>query len=251
MENSKIAWTNHTYNPWIGCTKVSLGCDNCYAEDLMDLRYKRVVWGQHGERARTKTAAQVVRWNKAAATEPIRPRVFCASLSDIFDNQVPSGWRSDLWTLIASCPNLNFLLLTKRPQNIRDMLPDDWDDGWPNVWLGTTVENQREADRRIPYLRDVPAVVHFLSAEPLLEEIHPDLCGVQWVICGGESGSKARLFLPHWARSLHSQCDVAGVRFFFKQTGSLRLGWPSGVTGKGEDPEEWPSDLRIREYPDR
>jgi protein gp37 len=105
---------------------------------------------------------------------------------------VPEAWRADLWRLIADTPALTWTLLTKRPQNIRKMLPGDWGDGYPNVWLGVTTENQEEAERRIPLLRAVPAVVRFLSAEPLLEMIKPDLRGIAWVISGGESGSKNR-----------------------------------------------------------
>jgi protein gp37 len=111
VENSSIAWTDHTYSPWIGCTKVSPGCDHCYAEAEWDTRRHRVAWGPHGERSRTKTAKDVLAWNRKAKAAGIRHRVFCASLSDVFDNQVPTDWRADLWALIAACPDLDFLLL--------------------------------------------------------------------------------------------------------------------------------------------
>ncbi|MCC4243408.1 phage Gp37/Gp68 family protein [Stappia indica] len=175
-ENSKIEWCDHTFNPWIGCTKVSAACDNCYAE-AWEARFGNS-WGPHVRR-RTSPAnwRKPIAWDRTAAAEGKRARVFCASLADVFDNDrsITSGWRGDLWHLIHRTPNLDWLLLTKRPQNIsRFLRPEDygnlpsWGDGWPNVWLGTTAENQIEADRRIPHLLATPAHVHFLSVEPLL-----------------------------------------------------------------------------------
>lgn len=141
----------------------------------MDKRLKRVEWGPHGERKRTSEANwnKVISWNRAAAKAGERRKVFVASLADVFDNHksIRQEWRDDLWALIRACKHLDFLLLTKRPQNIRKYLPEDWGNGWPNVWLGTTVENQEQADRRIPILLEVPAAVHFLSCEPLLGEV--------------------------------------------------------------------------------
>lgn len=240
-ENSAIEWTDHTFNPWIGCTKVSPGCDHCYAETLATNRLG-VAWGPHAERRRTaeSTWRQPLAWNRKAAREGKRARVFCASLADVFDNQVPVKWRDDLWTLIAETPHLDWLLLTKRPQNISQMLPGAWrNEAWPNVWLGTTVEHQAEADRRIRHLLAVPAKVRFLSCEPLLGPV--DLrhlpswaprdnfdalmsdgisdARIHWVIAGGESGPGARPMHPEWARALRDQCAAAGVPFFFKQWG--------------------------------
>lgn len=251
-EITGIAWCDHTFNPWIGCTKVSAACDFCYAEALMDHRHHRVTWG--GERSLTSDDnwAQPYRWNKKAKQDGVRRKVFCASLADVFDNQVPETWRSRLWAVIDACRDLDWLLLTKRPQNIAKMLPDGirpWGEGaWPNVWLGTTAENQTEWDRRWPHLRKVPAAVHFISIEPQLSEVffRPDKPG--WVICGGESGPKARLFDIAWARDLRDQCAEARVPFFMKQFGSNPVGI-SGITGKGDDPSQWPDDLRVREFP--
>jgi protein gp37 len=151
-ENSKIEWTNHTFNPWEGCQKVGPGCDHCYAE-ARDQRFTGGKhWGPGAPRRRTSPANwnQPLRWNKLAQHNAERglprPRVFCASLADVFDNAVPTGWRDDLWALIASTPHLDWLLLTKRPGNIAAMLPPSWGAGWPNVWLGCTVVNQTEAD---------------------------------------------------------------------------------------------------------
>lgn len=175
-ENSKIEWTDHTFNPWIGCTKVSPACDHCYAE-AWDARFKGHRWGPHAPRTKTSAAnwRKPLKWNREAEERGIRYRVFCASLADVFDNHpsIDPQWRLELWELIAETPNLDWLLLTKRPQNIVRFLPDEWGSGewgepWSNVWLGTTVENQTEADRRIPHLLATPAAVRFVSAEPLL-----------------------------------------------------------------------------------
>lgn len=177
-ENSKIEWCDHTFNPWTGCTKVSPGCDHCYAEGWAK-RSGLVKWGAGQERRRTSADywRQPVKWNRIAERDGVRRRVFCASLADVFDNQVPVEWRSDLWRVVRETPSLDWLLLTKRPQNIAKMLPGPiattlWP--WPNVWLGTTVENQEEADRRIPHLLAVPAAVRFLSCEPLLGPVDLD-----------------------------------------------------------------------------
>jgi protein gp37 len=233
-EVTKIEWTDHTFNPWIGCTKVSPGCDHCYAEAMMDQRYRRVQWGPHGERSRTSEGnwRQPLKWARQAIDR--RPRVFCASLADVFDNQVPKEWLSDLWRLIGQTPALDWLLLTKRPQNIRKMLPSGWP--WSHVWLGTTTEDQDRYDLRWPVLSQIPAAIHFISYEPALAPLQlygsplPD-----WVICGGESGAQqARMMEPAWARSMRDQCRELGVAFFMKQ-----------MTKKAPIPK----DLTIRQWP--
>jgi protein gp37 len=253
-ENSKIEWTDHTFNPWIGCTKVSPACDHCYAE-AWDARFKGERWGPHAPRTKTSAAnwRKPIKWNREAQERGIRYRVFCASLADVFDNHksIDDEWRALLWFTIYLTPHLDWLMLTKRPQNIVKMLPEayglpEWGNGWPNVWLGTTVENQAEADRRIPHLLATPAAVRFVSAEPLLGPVeviglreHFDEWGnwrsgggIQWVIVGGESGPGARPMHPDWARSLRDQCADAGVAFHFKQWGE----WVSvsEVEGPGE-----------------
>jgi protein gp37 len=177
-ENTKIEWTDHTFNPWIGCTKVGPGCDHCYAENLMDTRMGVAVWGPGNSRVRTKEAnwKMPLRWNAQAdafmAQHGRRQRVFCASLADVFDNEVPVEWRRDLLDLIAATPNLDWLLLTKRIGNAQRLHAEAYLDSarpWPeNVWLGATIVNQAEADRDIPKLLEVPARVRFLSMEPLL-----------------------------------------------------------------------------------
>jgi protein gp37 len=173
-ENSKIEWTDHTFNPWIGCQHVSPGCDHCYAEVMMDHRYGRVEWGPHGERKRTSEAnwKKPLKWNAEAGDfkqeHGHRPRVFCASLADVFDNQVDPSWREDLFSLIRECRRLNWLVLTKRPQNIAKMLPDDWGDGYRNVWLGVTAESQWYFDQRWERLQRIPASIKFISYEPAI-----------------------------------------------------------------------------------
>lgn len=268
-ENTKIEWTDHTFNPWIGCTKVGPGCDHCYAENLMDKRMGVAVWGPGNERVRTKDAnwKMPLRWNAQAdafmAQHGRRQRVFCASLADVFDNAVDPQWRADLFELIAATPNLDWLLLTKRIGNVGNMLPVpfDFDKHYPNVWIGATIVNQVEADRDIPKLLDVPARVRFLSMEPLLgpvdlthievfggdAEIYPlkgttdcvddegaptdDVPALDWVIVGGESGPGARPMHPDWARSLRDQCEAAGVPFLFKQWGEW--GEPDSIERTG------------------
>lgn len=235
-EKTEIAWTDSTFNPWIGCQKVSAGCDRCYAEEMMDKRYGRVQWGPHGERVRTSAAywRQPLTWNKHFAAFQAkhgrRQRVFCASLADVFDNQAPVGARADLWRLIWDTPNLDWLLLTKRPENIVDMLPESWSshrDEWRNVWLGVTAENQQEFNRRWPVLSRVPHVaVKFISYEPAigpLDNIYatagqsPD-----WIICGGESGRGYRDMPELWADDVREMCRDAGAAFFMKQMAGKR-----------------------------
>ncbi len=236
-EQTKIEWTDATFNPWVGCTKISPACDHCYAEGWAKRAGNPELW--RGERRRTSAVnwRMPVKLNAFASAQGRRIRVFCASMADVFDNQVPPEWRADLWALIRATPMLDWQLLTKRPQNIAKMLPEDWGRGWPNVWLGTTVENQAEAKRRIPHLLATPAAVRFLSCEPLLGPVFPITIEIanaaralgapvgecvqllHWVIAGGESGPGARPMHPDWARSLRDQCAVAGVPFHFKQWG--------------------------------
>lgn len=271
MAKSPIEWCDFTFNPWVGCTKISPACDNCYAEGWARRTGQAELWT--GERRRTTPAnwRQPLKWDQQSAAQVAaggrRLRVFCASLADVFDNQVPDDWRADLWALIRATPNLDWQLLTKRPQNIARMLPPDWGDGWPHVWLGTTVEAQERADRNIPYLLDTPAAVRFLSVEPLLGAVDlqqiaihtprhsmlgpferndtPMLLNaltghvsgideigarIDWVIVGGESGPNARPMHPDWARQIRDQCAAAGVPFLFKQWGEYVPMFQAGYT---------------------
>ena len=224
MKNSKITWTDHTFNGWIGCTKVSPGCRNCYACTMMDTRYGRVQWGPCGTRQRTSVQywRQPLRWNAEAKEAGVRHRVFSASLADVFEKRDELiHWRNELHDLIRRTPFLDWLLLTKRPEVAADYYR--WHDMPDNVWLGTSVENQATAGARIRILTNIPARVRFLSIEPLLEEIpNIDLTGISWVIVGGESGPKCRPMMAEWVRSLRDQCQAAATPFFFKQWGGLR-----------------------------
>lgn len=256
MKNSAIEWTDHTFNPWIGCTKVSPACDHCYAEKSMPAKFQGVTWGAGQPRQRTSAAnwKQPLRWNKEAQASGTRPRVFCASLADVFDNEVPDDWRVDLFDLISKTPHLDWLLLTKRIGNAERMLNHavsritrefcSWTQGgghsrFKNVWLGATICNQAEADRDIPKLLAVPAAKRFLSIEPMLSSVdlkmlqlkHGDWPGIDWIIAGGESGKDARPMHPRWPRSLRDQCQAAGVPFFFKQWGE----WASHPATAGFD----------------
>ena len=293
-ENSKIEWTNHTFNPWEGCQKVSPGCANCYAERRDQQYHDGEHWGPGGTRKMMSESywKQPLKWNKRGTCRECgfaevigsddcrncgknfqweRQRIFCASLADVFEDrpdlEVP---RRRLFKVIQATPNLDWLLLTKRPENTHRLTykaidpfddPDrenniagepngldvaDFGDLYPNVWLGTTVENQEHADKRIPELLKIPAKVRFLSCEPLLGSLDLTLLGqsgptaypffdclrgkenpgpffrdakIHWVIVGGESGSSARPMNPKWARSLRDQCQAAGVPCFFKQWG--------------------------------
>ena len=222
-KDSAIEWTGHTFNPWWGCTKVSPACDHCYAE-VWARRTGHGVWGADAPRRELSNNywSQPLRWDRDAARFGRRARVFCASMGDVFEwNRSLDRLRDRLWALVERTPNLDWLLLTKRPHLARRLAP--WPGAWPsNVWLGTTVENQHFADRRIRYLLDVPCQYRFLSCEPLLGPV--DLSGyidaLHWIIAGGESGGRARPTHPDWIRGLRDQCVNAGVAFHFKQWGN-------------------------------
>jgi protein gp37 len=224
---TKIEWCDHTFNPWIGCTRLSPACDHCYAAELAR-RYGWATWGAGEPRYRTSVLNwhQPNRWNAQAAREGVRRRVFCASLADVFDAEIDPAWRGDLMALVEATPALDWLMLTKRPKVAAEFfdgrgVPD-------NVWMGTTVENQKMADLRIPTLLSINSRVRFLSCEPLLGPLDlravrwghaTALTGLHWIIAGGESGSKARPSHPDWIRLLRDQCADARIPFFFKQWG--------------------------------
>lgn len=305
-ENSKIEWTDHTFNPWQGCTKVSPGCTNCYAEARDKRWHKGAHWGKGAPRLLKKDWSEPVRWNTTKYgcapmicdccgnlygypgaclhTEKLhRPRVFCASLADWLDDEVPIEWLARLLKLIHDTPNLDWLLLTKRPENFKNRLhrvnlsqPEhgfdvplvglvsNWIDGRApsNVWIGTTVEDQPRTSRIADVLQ-IPARIRFLSVEPMLEAVEfsdvtkrsdavsqlgkKALEGIHWVIFGGESGPGARPCFLEWIDLGMEQCRAAGVACFVKQ-----LGANSDIVlkdKKGGDWSEWPEDLRIREFP--
>ena len=225
--NSKIEWTTHTFNPWWGCVKVSPACKHCYAEAWAK-RVGQDVWGaQSGRRFfGDKHWAEPLRWNAVAAAAGERARVFCASMADVFEERSDlDGARARLWGLVEATPQLDWLLLTKRPAAVPRLAP--WGQRWPgNVWLGTTVEDERAARERLPELARVPAAVRFISAEPLLGpvDIGPWAHAVDWVITGGESGPRARPSSPSWFLALLNQCMTASIAFHFKQWGDWAPG---------------------------
>ena len=252
MENSNIGWCHHTENFWLGCSKKSPGCLNCYAEELMDKRYGRVNWGPGNPRQRTtvKNWNMPFRWNRQAAKKNIRERVFCSSLSDFFDEEVDPSWRKEAWEIIRQTTNLDWLVLTKRPENIFSMLPEGWGEGWSNVWLGASAENQEMVDERFPILSSVPAKVRFISAEPLLGPISiPKNHLIDWIIVGGESGPGSRPMELEWADSVRVQCEKQNVKFFFKQTGTVYAKNNRLSHKKGEDLSELPSHIQIQQFP--
>lgn len=348
---TKIQWCHHTFNPWIGCTKVSEGCAHCYAEHSTRARVLRhqgqETWGKGAVRSRTSAAnwKEPLKWNKEAGksrwfegslwrqwgesstvgdpdsmricTERMdlspeaqhvlgennlefvpsewdalprhRPRVFCASLADWLDDEVPIEWLVDLMGLVQNTPHLDWLMLTKRPQNFTRRMnaalkrilqatggqpcdEADFIDGWvnkqdcipPNVWIGATAENQKRFDERYSHLSEIPAKVRFWSMEPLLDSI--DFTAVhdarsfkhyfQWVITGGESGHGARHCHTDDIRAIVSQCELADVPCFVKQLGSNAVAAGRDQKQliamkhkKGGDPDEWPEDLRVRQFP--
>jgi protein gp37 len=296
-ETTGIAWCDSTFNPWIGCTKISPGCDHCYAEALdKRMRYGGAVhWGAGTPRMRTSSSTwkAPLAWNRKQQQKvdewsmggrdiyPPRPHlVFCASLADVFDNEVPEAWRDDLFTLIEATPHLTWLLLTKRIGNASKMIVT-YNHPRPqhNVWLGASIVNQEEADRDIPKLLATPAAKRFISYEPALGPVdfsrvaaddfnYTDalaprfLPPLDWIIVGGESsqgGAKARPFDRQWAYDTIAQCKAAGVACFVKQLGSnviarndehgCDLSAPRFLDRAGAEPREWPEDLRVQEFP--
>jgi protein gp37 len=219
---SKIEWTHHTFNIVWGCTNVSEGCRHCYAHTLSN-RYGYDVWGKNKGRRRLsdKYWQQPFEWNRLAKAEGRRKRVFCSSMADVFEDHADNNQeRPRLWSIIRQTRMLDWLLLTKRPENVSAMLPENWGD-YDNVWLGTSVEDERVL-HRIHTLVGVPAIVHFLSLEPLIGPLpNLPLADVEWAIVGGESGPGARNMEENWVLEIQDQCDAAGVPFFFKQWGGV------------------------------
>jgi protein gp37 len=289
-KNSAINWTDHTANWWTGCVKVSAGCEHCYAEALAK-RFGKHVWGPAKTTPRLRGKAiwkDILKWDAEAAKEGIRRRVFVSSMSDFLeDHPMVAEWREQAKAIIRNLKNLDVLILTKRPENAERFLADWYEDFPQHVWMGTTVENQATADKRMANFANIPASIHFLSVEPMLEKIDlkpwisprsfsdiNDLgrrgqeaakeifaCNertitlpsgelytgsflepfkVDWIICGGESGPKARPFSWDWARQLRDDCKLGGIAFWMKQGGGMR---------PPHELEDIPEDLRIRELP--
>lgn len=284
-KDTSIGWTDHTFNAWWGCVRVSPGCEHCYAETFAK-RTGHAVWGPAKTTPRRffgdKHWTEPVKWNADAAFEGVRRRVFCASMADVFEDHPDlPPWREKLFGLIQTTPYLDWQLLTKRPENVMGMVPESWRAGFPpNVWIGASAEDQRRLDERFLHLVDIPAVVRFLSCEPLVgpmsfrwlgawrdyagkpiglrslaggatgNEITNHLDGlrrIQWVIIGGESGPGARPMDLDVAGQLAEQCIEAGVAVFVKQLGKAHA--PGPFDAKAEDIAHFPANLRHRAFP--
>lgn len=301
-KDTKIAWTDHTFNMLWGCTKISPGCANCYA-DVWAERWGYNVWGKQPRRLfGPKHWAEPLKWQEAAKRDGVRRKVFCSSMADNFeDHPAVDAERPKLWELIRKTPDLDWQLLTKRADRIVANLPDDWGDGWPNVWLGVSAENQETADDRLARLVKIPAVVRFASLEPMLGPIELDafqrgVCiaccgagetyghyfaedgmgrcdacngtgedednlGLDWAVLGGESGPEARPCNIAWIRRALNLCDGSPIAPYVKQVGAKpfedqTLGhryddhtYIKVRHKSGADPDEWPEDLRVQEFP--
>jgi protein gp37 len=234
-QNSKITWTDDTFNIAWGCSKVSPGCQNCYADGLAS-RYGHDVWGLNkprrtfGEEHWNKPLA----WNRDAEKSGERRRVFCASMCDVFENHPTIDQeRGKLWPLIRATPFLDWQILTKRAERIADNLPADWKQGYPNVWLGVSVETNDYVWRFNEHLAKIPAVVRFVSYEPALGLVTDlDWKNLDWLIYGGESGNNFRSHDVNWARAAKAKCDEFGAAFFYKQGNGFKSGTNPNLDGK-------------------
>lgn len=239
-EITGISWCDHTFNPWWGCTRVSPGCQNCYAE-AFDKRTGGGHWGPLKARRTfgAKHWAEPLKWHAKALTDGVRRKVFCASMADVLDDEGVDSEREKLWSLIRQTPELDWLLLTKRPENWHKHCPD-WLLNLPNVWKGCTAENQKYLHERWPYMHDLPGI-RFVSYEPALGPLYISYAIVpNWIICGGESGHNRRPMEQAWAESLRDQCKSFGVAFFMKQMSAA-------TPAKGK--ELIPGSLRIHQFP--
>ena len=237
-ETTKISWANKTWNGWRGCHAVSPACAGCYAKAA----FKRTGW-DFNQVTRTKTWGDPDKWQKKLNGTDKCEMVFTCSWSDFWLPEADQ-WRGEAWDVIRRCPNLIWQILTKRPGLMPKRLPPDWGQGWPNVWLGVSVEN-KDWLWRITELKKVPAAVHFLSLEPLLEDVCPKLDAflddIEWVIVGGESGNGPPNFRPmdlEWARRIRDLCKRRGVPYFFKQSAARRTEMGTKLDGQ-----------TLREYP--
>lgn len=282
MKESLIAWTDHTFNPWMGCEKVSPGCINCYAETATPSRVFGIKWGAGEPRKRTSVSS----WNRVrsldrkAKKDRIRIKVFCASLSDWLDPAVPSEWLNDLLELIVETPHLDWQLLTKRPEHFQARMnavmaefkgkpgaeiANQWvtfKNAPQNVWFGVTAENQETFNSRVMQTTFIPAKLTFLSMEPLLGAVNIDFAigKVDWIIVGGESGAaagsnangQARACKVEWINAIVSRAQQIGISVFVKQLGTnaYRMNQLVKTTHpKGGNFEEFPEKLKIREFP--
>jgi protein gp37 len=244
-KNSAIAWCDHTFAPWFGCTEVGPECDDCYAR-LLSERHGWAVWGRETVRpiSAPSTWLELLAWHRAAVREGVRRRVFVSELSDVFEDRRdldhPRAW---LWPLLAATPGLDYLLLTKRAHAIHRLVPPAWHTTWPaHVWIGATVGHPKSVPQ-LRSLRMLPAPIRFLSCEPLLAPLPGlDLTGIHWVIFGGKSGRRWRtgiLDLAALAAGV-AQCDASGTAVFVKQDSGLFPGQQGRIPAALWRRKEWP-----------
>ena len=248
-QQSKIQWTDATWNPWHGCVKVSPGCKYCYMFRDKE-RYKK----DPTEVIRSAANFNApLRWGKIPANDDMK--IFTCSWSDFFI-EAADTWREDAWKIIKDTPQLTYQILTKRPERIKDCLPADWGEGYPNVWLGVSVESQLQTDR-ILFLSDIPAQIRFISAEPLIGPI--DFIGISevihWMIIGGESGNengkyKYRPCNEGWIYEIIGDCNMVDIPVFVKQLGTHLSKELKLKDRHGGNMDEWPESLQIREFPE-
>lgn len=251
MSRTRIEWATHSWNVVTGCSPVSEGCAHCYAEAMTRRFWEQ--WGcepppdHFGVALHRERLLRPLTWKKPR-------RVFVNSMSDTFHPDVPHDFTLDIFEAMADASQHTYIVLTKRPQRMREFLRhcEDWDPTeWPNVWLGVSAENQRRLDERLPILLGIDAIVRFVSLEPLLGPIDFVRAGgtdwwesgnLNWVIIGAESGPKRRECKLEWIRDIVEQCEAAAVPCFVKQL---------SINGKvSHNPDEWPPNLRVREWPE-
>ena len=254
MKNSKIEWTEATWNPLRGCTRVSPGCRNCYAERVAD-RFSGP--GQPYEGLTTRGKGGQPRWNgevmlvEHMLNEPRKWRqgklIFVNSMSDLFHEKVPFDYIERIFEVMQDTPHHRYQILTKRAERMAELAPKLF---WTsNIWMGVSIEDARVIDRA-DALREVPATIRFLSLEPLIGPIPEiNLDGIDWAIIGGESGNQARIMEPEWAVDLLNQCRSANVPCFVKQMGTQWARRRGSKNWKGDDFSEFPAELQVREYP--
>jgi len=247
MEVTKIQWTDATVNFWTGCKKVSAGCKFCY------MYRDKERYGKDPTtvlRTAPATFEAALKWKESK-------RIFTCSWSDFFIEEADE-WRADAWDIIRKTPQHQWQILTKRPERIVECLPNDWGEGWDNVWLGVSVENQ-DYIHRIETLSKIPAKVRFISAEPLIGSIDLSVCkdmlsSFHWLIIGGESGNengkyRYRSCELNWIKDLILQTKEKGVNVFVKQTGTWLSKKLKLADRHGGDISEWPNDIQVREFP--
>lgn len=236
MAKTKIEWTDYTINPIVGCSKISAGCKNCYAEKMawrlkcMGIPKYQDVVDENGWTGRMHRDMTVFNGLPKKSK-----KVFVGSMCDLFHDQVPINWVGRILDKFIDYPQHTFMILTKRPKGMKWVfrnMPHVGFNSLNNTWLGVTAENQKRADERIPILLQIPAAVRFVSIEPMLERI--DLtqylhCGINWTIIGAESGPKKRFFDPKWAESIISQCKKANVPVFYKQDHQQKMPKVNGI----------------------